>query len=176
MKRFLIFSVSFIILISSFMILRRSSLFTPKSHAKLVYDAESSDQLIKDSELIIIGKPTNNKTEKQIGNVQFLLTKVKIEQVLKGDFKDSEITILQTKNLYEEPILSSKDRVLLCLYKYSGPVSDTAYSIKGAFQGHYKLENNKIKATLDSNKKLKDQMESLTLEGFSEKIEALKYK
>lgn len=43
MKRFLIFSASIIILISSFMILKRSSLFTPKFHAKLAYEAESSD-------------------------------------------------------------------------------------------------------------------------------------
>lgn len=124
-----------------------------KIHLKQAYKADSTEQLIEDSNEIIIGTVTKGYKEIKKDDITFTLTKVKVVEVVAGSDikKGDEITLLQTKS-YEDEVIS-KGTKLLFLEKYYGSICNEGYISKGLYQGQYDIVNGRIKT---SNKNLSD--------------------
>ena len=129
--------------------------------------------MINESELIITAQVKNEQSELTYSDVDFVKTKVKINEVLKGNINESEITILQTISK-QDPTLKKGSTVLLFLFKYSGPVTVNAYVCRGLYQGHYILDGDLIKSSKDYNKNLDKEIKEINkIENLKQRINAL---
>jgi hypothetical protein len=138
MKKFVKTFISFISLLCLFGFTSCSSFGT----VDLVDSYESIDDLIKDSPVIVIGTVDSGNEKIEYGEVNFALTKFRIETAVRGTLAET-INILQTKSK-EDPFLKKGDRMILFLVKYDGPVTEDAYRLKGLYQGQYTIEGTKV--------------------------------
>jgi hypothetical protein len=109
--------------------------------------------------------------------VPFTLSIAKVTKVYKGaiDKKDS-IKILETGGIINNteyyfegnPVLKEKEKALVYLVKYDGPINDDCYVIRGVYQGKFKKENNKIIPSKNVNNGLKN-IKSIQEFGLTEK-------
>lgn len=169
MKKIILFVVSAFFFTSSFYIAKIFK--TPNStFLKIAYRADSVDQLIDDSQMVAVAHVTNIQKSLKYENVEFVKTQIEVKNLLKGSNNAEKIiTILQTVS-NDDPVLEKNSNVLLFLEKYEGPIIENAYVIKGLYQGHYKIHKNNIIATKNGNGKLKDSIESKTIEQIEQKI------
>jgi len=147
-----IISILCVILIGSFINLSILAKNDEKNmaHAKLSYEPVSLEMHVKDSEVVTIAKVGEVVDNITLENVSFTITKIKIDTPLKGiTNKGEEIFLLQTKCI-EDPIVKKNEKVLLFLEKYTGEITDlnNTYVCKGLYQGHFKIEENKVKNSL----------------------------
>jgi len=138
MKKLLSTLLCIVVSLCAFGFISCSSLGT----AEMVDNYESIDDLIKDSPVIVIGTVASGNDEFEYGEVTFALTKFKIGNTIRGEVSGT-INILQTK-LHEDPYIKNGDRMILFLVKYTGPVTDDAYRLKGLYQGQYTIEGTKV--------------------------------
>ncbi|WP_144936850.1 cytochrome c maturation protein CcmE [Paenibacillus sp. 32O-W] len=108
----------------------------------------SIDELSQRADIIVQVEKTGGKSFKY-EDVPFTLSQAKIQQSYKGSKPAGErIVILETGGIIHNieytfegnKILRDKDRAVLFLKKYTGPVTnEDAYVILGVFQGKFKL-------------------------------------
>jgi hypothetical protein len=115
---------------------------TPLGDSKMADNYTSVDDLIKDSPVIVVGTVDSTNSEFSWGEVPFALTKFKIETAIRGTVP-ATINILQTKSS-DDPFLQKGNRMVLFLVKYTGPVTEDAYRMKGLYQGQYTIKGTKI--------------------------------
>ncbi len=128
-------------------------------HADMVDNYESIDDLIKDSPIIVIGTVNGENKELEYGHVTFALTEFKVETAIRGAVPET-INILQTR-MAEDPYIKNGDRMVLFLTKYTGPVAEDAYRMKGLYQGQYKVEGTKVIKDRDNKLAGSEVLESL---------------
>jgi hypothetical protein len=110
--------------------------------SSMVDNYKSVDDLIKDSPAIVIGTVTSGNNKFEYGDIVFGLTEFQIESSLRGEISGT-IHILQTK-MSEDPFIKNGDKLLLFLTRYTGPVAENAYRIKGLYLGQYKIIGEEI--------------------------------
>jgi hypothetical protein len=147
------------------------SISNPFSSASMVDNYSSIDDLIKDSPFIVSGTVDSNNEEFDYHDVTFALTKFKIETIMRGEAPD-RINILQTK-MAEDPFIKNGDKMILFLIKYSGPVTEDAYRMKGLYMGQYKIEGTKVIKNPDN--KLKGDEVLQNVETLKARINAIGY-
>ncbi|MBN1366455.1 MAG: hypothetical protein JW967_00820 [Dehalococcoidales bacterium] len=128
------------------------------SSVKMVDNYASIDDLIKDSPFIVTGVVESNNNEFVYGEVPFAITKFKIETTIRGEVSGT-INILQTK-IPEDPFIKKSDKMVLFLIKYTGPVTEDAYRMKGLYLGQYKIVGDTV--VKNSNNNLAGDEEVLT--------------
>jgi hypothetical protein len=148
-----------------------SGLVSCSSSADMVDNYKSMDDLIKDSPIIVIGTVDGGNEEVEYSRVTFALTTFKVETAIRGTVPGT-INILQTK-MSEDPYINNGDRMLLFLVKYTGPVSDNAYRMKGLYQGQYKIDGTKVIRNGDNKLTGSEILESL--DSLISRINAVEY-
>lgn len=141
-------------------------------HLKLDYQAENIEELINDTAIIIDGNISEEQEEFEEEGITFILTKIKVKEVLVGSKieKGDTITLLQTKS-YEDPTVAKGSNKILFLEKYEGYLVDDAYICKGLYQGQYNIEKDSIKASSsDVIDKVTNEVEQMTLTELREKV------
>jgi hypothetical protein len=93
--------------------------------SSMVDNYKSVDDLIKDSPVIVIGTVTSGNNQFEYGDIVFGLTEFQIESSLRGE-------------------ISGTIKLLLFLTRYTGPVAENAYRIKGLYLGQYKIIGEEI--------------------------------
>lgn len=152
MKKMIVFTLSVCLLIFSSILVKNTVTKTPISYAKSTYQASSIKGLAKDSDLVLIGEVDKDKTITTLQDVEFVISKLNVTESIKGSIPiDSKINILQTKDIDIDPELVANQSVLLFLEKYTGPITENAYVIKGLYQGNYTITNGILKASKASN-------------------------
>lgn len=143
MKKIIV--VALILGVFSSLIYTSNSMENRKIHLKLSYTASTVDQLVEDSQ-VIIDCISSEKSEVIVYNeVEFIVTEMKIKDVIKGENlkKGDTITILQT-NSYEDPTVQKDKEKILFIEKYEGPIVEDAYVCVGLYQGQFDLEDDKM--------------------------------
>lgn len=133
------------------------------------YKADTIQQLTADSDLVVIGKAGKSTSTVKIGEVLFTKTPIKLESVLKGDYsQNSEISLLQTSNELNDKtnVLKEGDRVLLFLNQYAS----SGYTIKGAAQGHYIINGDKVLPVTNDDSVVTRQIKKLKTRDAVEKF------
>lgn len=120
-----------------------SKTFLASASTKINYYADNVHNLTHDSSLVIVGNATDETNKYIFEEENLIKTKVKISKVLKGQFGEENIQILQTVSP-NDPTIQPDEEVILFLNKYDGPICDNCYICVGLYQGHYKIENNKV--------------------------------
>jgi hypothetical protein len=111
---------------------------------KVSYEANNTDQLADDSDVILVGTATQNSKILTYEGVDFVATEVKVDNLIKSNADIGEtITLLQTV-APEDPTIEKDRKTLLFLDQYEGPITSNAYVTKGLFQGQYKIKDNQV--------------------------------
>ena len=141
---------------------------------KVSYQAEYINDLIKNSQLIIVAHVTNDQSKLAYGDVEFVITRLEVNSILNNtNFPEKEITLLQTV-CEKDPTVAKDSTVLLFLEKYDGPVTDNAYVCTGLYQGQYELKGNTILPSKDGNNNLADDINNIgNLNSLKTKIDTL---
>ncbi len=105
-------------------------------------------EMSRASDLVVEVEVMTEPATIRYGGVLFALNRVKVQRVLKGPAGLAELNVLDNGGIFrgEEyamggmPLMHQKDRFLLFLYKYKGPVTDKdAYMITGVWQGKVRI-------------------------------------
>jgi hypothetical protein len=118
------------------------SMTPPMGHISRVEGYNSIDDIIRDSPVIVTGIVYSKNNVHMDGEMPFALTQFKVETAIRGEVS-KVINIFQTY-AYEDPYLVEGDKMVLFLTPYSGRVTQSAYRLKGLFQGQYKVVDGKI--------------------------------
>lgn len=151
-----------------------SKTFLASASTKISYYADNVSSLTHDSTLVITGTATDETNKYIFEEENLIKTKVKITKVLKGRFDDENIQILQIV-CDNDPRIEPGEEVVLFMNKYDGPICDNCYICVGLYQGHYKIENNKIIPSRNIDSPINREIKSFeTVLAFENKITSLK--
>lgn len=113
---------------------------------------DSFSELEKDADVIVEVEIENIDTI-LFSDVVFSVSSAKVTNVLKGEYTEKTINILETGGIYkgqeyvfeENPVSKKNQKQLLYLVRYVGPIHDDAYVILGVYQGKFNIDkNNKL--------------------------------
>lgn len=140
---------------------------------------DTINDIIKNSDVIVMGSATGVKEERKLG----IFFTFDIKKVIKGDYTDSDtITVLTINDKYQ---LTKGSSYILAL-KHDSYYDDTTYHILGGYQGEFSLEGDKITA---EKSEFQQEIDEIMLEepdstlspleklsnGLSNRVKALEY-
>lgn len=151
-----------------------SKTFLASASTKISYYADNVHSLTSDSSLVIVGNATDETNKYIFEEENLIKTKVKISKVLKGKFDEENIQILQTV-CDNDPRIAQGEEMILFLNKYDGPICDSCYVCVGLYQGHYKIENNKVIPSRNIDSPINREIRSYeTVLAFENRISSVK--
>lgn len=116
-------------------------------HGDLSKSYKSVDELKKEADLIAEVK-IEDTSPFTYHDVVFTLSDAYVNKAFKGN-PGSKIKILETGGVIgnksyifeDNPVFSSKERAIVFLQRYTGPVSKDSYVILGVYEGKFKYSN-----------------------------------
>ncbi|MCR2802316.1 hypothetical protein [Paenibacillus soyae] len=150
---YLLITLCLIIIVALFLVsqisTKKVSRIDVSGDLSIIYNSVS--EMEEDADLIVEVE-VDNPNSFMYYNAAFTLSTAKIKKVHKGDLALKEINLLETGGIVQNkefifeqnPVSKKKDRLLLYLQKYIGPIHNDAYVILGAYQGKFKMLDDKI--------------------------------
>lgn len=124
------------------------------------YNAETIEQLVEDSPMIIIGEVSANKENIKEKGVNYKVSEVEIEEILKGNILlDTKSVKVMQMNIPHDPVVKEGEKVLLFLERYKGQAVNDGYVCVGLSQGYYKIKNDNVEPSATLSYSLKKSFE-----------------
>ncbi|MDP4088986.1 MAG: hypothetical protein Q8930_06905 [Bacillota bacterium] len=109
------------------------------------YNAESLQQLVKDSPLIIVGEVTEKKQDVKVNKVKYILSEVRIMEALKENMLlNSDVIGVMQMNNRQDPVVKQGEKVLLFLEPYGDTEVENGYVCVGLCQGYYRFQKEQV--------------------------------
>lgn len=128
--------------------------------AGAAYNAESIEQLISESPLIIIADVVEEKEAVKEDGIQYKVSKVHVVEILKGNIllNSHDLNLMQM-DIPQDPAVKKGERVLLFLKQYKGKGYYDGYVCVGLGQGYYTIQDKKVEPSTSLSYSLKKSIE-----------------
>lgn len=151
-KMFLLIGIGSTVLLLSLLVVRITNypILSKYFGVSLVSEYNTLSELEKDSSVIVDATVIESEYF-SYDDIPFTLNKMTINKVYKGEFKKGDsINVLETGGVInnidyapeDDKVMKKKDKVILYLYKYEGPIKEEVekYVISGLYQGKFKYD------------------------------------
>lgn len=149
-----------VVLISIFYYVNVQATDEQSSHIEVMHgdiiDGYETVKELQDAADIVAQVEVSESSNIVYDELPFTLNTSTVKKVYKGQEKES-IDILETGGFIddieytfeENPVLKKKEKAVVFLQKYEGPIASDAYVILGVFQGKFKLKDGKLEPSKD---------------------------